>query len=50
MDPFAVAPGFDNPGTSQVRKMPGYFRLTLLQNFHKVANAHLATIHQIQQA
>ena len=50
MHPLAIAPGLNNSRTSQIRKMTRYLRLPLLSNLHKVANAHLTSIHQVQQA
>jgi arsenite methyltransferase len=50
MHPLAVAARRHNSRAPQVRKVPGNLGLTLLQDLHKVADANLAPIHQVQQA
>jgi len=49
MHPLAVPPRAHQPGSPQIRQMPRDLRLPLAQNLDKVADAHLAPAHQVQQ-
>jgi hypothetical protein len=47
--PLPFSASTDNSGVTEIGQMPGYFWLTLLQNLHEVADAHLSTAHEIEQ-
>jgi len=49
MHPFALPARTHNTSIPQVSEVPGYLRLTLLQNFHEIADTDLSTIHEIEQ-
>lgn len=48
--PLPLAPRPHNPGIPQIRQMPRDLRLALPQDLHKIADADLCSIHQMQQA
>lgn len=49
VDPLSFASRGNNAGTSQVCQVTRNFGLALPENLDKVANAHLSSIHQVQQ-
>ena len=50
VNPFPFAPRRHKSLFPQIREVPRNFRLADAQNFGQVADAHLAPVHQIQQA
>lgn len=50
MHPLALAPGHDDACLSQIGQVTRYLGLPLSEDLDKVADAHLAPIHEIEQA
>lgn len=48
--PLPFAAGIDDARIAQIRQMPGYLRLALLQDLHEVADTDFPAVHEIQQA
>lgn len=47
--PFAFAACVDDAGVAKIGEVSRYLRLALLQNFDKVADAHFAAVHEVEQ-
>jgi len=48
--PLALAAWGDDTGVAEVGEVSGYLGLALPEDFDKVADAHLAAIHEIEEA
>jgi hypothetical protein len=48
--PFSLSARPDDSSVSQIGQVSGDLGLALLQNRDKIANAHLLTIHQVEQS
>jgi hypothetical protein len=48
--PFAIASRLHDPSLAKVGKMTRNLGLALPQNFHEIAHAHFAPVHQVEQA
>ena len=47
--PLPFSSRADDSGVAKIGEMPGYLWLALLQYLHKVADADLPAIHQVEQ-
>ncbi len=49
MHPLAIASGGHNPGVPQIREVPRYLRLGLVQDLYEIADADFLVSHQVQE-